>query len=112
MPDQNLIGHQKKTTLKFLINGKSFQLHLASESVNHNLGPIRTSTKFVYLDKIYVITNALQVRMVCRDLKWTKLQMHRRQNLSRVKIGQNRLNKQILFILSLIYVIKLLTVEI
>ena len=34
--------------------------------------------------------------------------MYRRQNLSRVKIGQNRLNKQNLFILSLIYVIKLL----
>ena len=69
---------------------------------------IRTSRKFVYLDKIFVITNALQVRMVCHDL--TKLQMYRRQNLSRVKIGQNRLNKQKLFILSLIYVIKLLTV--
>ena len=30
--------------------------------------------------------------------------MHHRQNLSRVKIGQNRANKQNLFILSLIYI--------
>ena len=32
------------------------------------IGPIRPSRKFVFLDKIFVITNALQVRMVCRDV--------------------------------------------
>ena len=32
------------------------------------LGPIRTSKKVVYLDKFSVITNALEVRTVCRDL--------------------------------------------
>ena len=60
-------------------------------------GPIRTSRKFDYLDKIFVINNVLQLQMVCRDLTKflrKKLQTHRRQNLSRVKTGQNRLKKQ------------------
>ena len=30
-------------------------------------GPIRTSDKIVNIDKFFVITNTLQVRMVCRD---------------------------------------------
>ena len=32
------------------------------------IGPFRTSDKIIYLDKFSVITNTLQVRMVCRDL--------------------------------------------
>ena len=81
-----------------------------------NIGPIRTGKKICLfrqnfchhqrstsVDGLSRLDNFWQ--------KWTKLQMHRRQNLSQVKkIGQNRLNKQNLFILSLIYVIKLLTV--
>ena len=31
-------------------------------------GPIGTSEKTVYLDQFSVITNALQIQMVCRDL--------------------------------------------
>ena len=58
-----------------------------------------TSRKFVYLDQILVITNVLQVWMFLSrpDKFWpkrTKLETHRGQNLSRIKTGQNRLNKQ------------------
>ena len=35
---------------------------------NWVLGLIRTNRKLVYLDKIFVITNVLQVQMICRDL--------------------------------------------
>ena len=63
------------------------------------LGPIRTCKKVVCLDKISVITNRLQVRMGLSRIdkfwpKRTNLQTNRRQNLSQVKTGQNRLNKQ------------------
>ena len=63
------------------------------------LGPIRPCKKVVCLDKISVITNSLQVRMGLSriDKYWpkrTNLQTNRRQNLSQVKTGQNRLNKQ------------------
>ena len=72
---------------------------------NWVLGPIRTSRRRVYLDKIFVITNVLQVQcykcsatsLLRLDKFWpkrTKLQTLRRQNLSQVKTGQNRLNKQ------------------
>ena len=45
------------------------ELHKASHYFDEENGLIRTSRKFVHLDKISVLTNVLQVRMVCRDLK-------------------------------------------
>ena len=54
----------------------------------------------VYLDKFSVITNTLQVRMVCRDFtiflpKRTNFQTHRRQNLTRVRASLASDNTQI-----------------
>ena len=49
--DQKIVMLKKTVVEEFLFNG-----------------PIRTGRKFVYLDRIFVITNALQVRMICRDL--------------------------------------------
>ena len=52
---------------------------------------------FSYQDKISVIINVLQVRIVCLDNFWpkqTKLQTHPHQNFSQLKIGQNCLNRQ------------------
>ena len=64
------------------------------------VGRFRSSDKFVYLDKFSVITTILQGRMVCRDsINFGRSRQilklaHRRRKFSRVKIWQDRLNKQ------------------
>ena len=69
-------------------------------------GPIRTSDKIVNIDKFSVITNTLQVRMVCRDstIFWGGqiFQAHRRQNSSRQKLGKIYLINKTVINLSII----------
>ena len=55
------------SSCKIQVLRTSFRMHIELSVGNCLQGPVRTNAKIVNLNKFSVITNALQVRMVCCD---------------------------------------------